>query len=68
VEVEGLIDLADDVKRVIVFDEDDQRQQREDPGFSFEKFIKSILDEGWDLIEISAGKRFIMKFEHKKRR
>jgi hypothetical protein len=63
-----MIDLADDIKRVIVFDEYDQQQQREDPdSFNFQLFLKGILNEGWDLVEISTGKEFIMKFIHKKK-
>jgi hypothetical protein len=68
VEVDEVIDLADDVKRVIVFDEDDQREQREDPGsFDFGLFVRNVLNEGWDLVDVIAGKDFIMKFEHKKK-
>lgn len=63
-----MIDLADDDKRVIVFDEDDQREQRKDPGsFDFGLFVKSVLNEGWDLVDVVVGKEFILTFEHKKK-
>ena len=58
-----MIDLETGDKRLLIFNKEDEDW---DPAV-FREFVKCLMDDGWNLIDITQGREFIMKFVREKK-
>ena len=54
-------DMQHGNKRLIIFTKKDEKLTPE----MFREYVSSVLAEGWNLIDISEGREFILKFTKK---